>query len=71
MIGCPWRPFLSHYTPLLCARTEEHIARVHEQALCTCSQTQSVFLLTVGAHIAIMPDYQWLCSSNLNTEVGI
>lgn len=35
MIGRPLRPLLSHFTPLLCARTEEHTAptRVNEQAL--------------------------------------
>ncbi len=58
MIGCPRRPLLSHFTPLLCAHTEERTARVNEQALCTYAHAQSIFLQTVGANIAIMHDYQ-------------
>lgn len=66
MIGCPRSPLLSHFTSMLYAHRGMHTAEVNEQALCRHTHT---FVPTVIANIAIMCDYQWLCSSNLNSEV--
>lgn len=70
MIGCPWSPLLSPFTPLLCAHMEKQTDEANEPALCTHTH-KCVFLQTVRANISITHDNRCLCSSNLHSAVEV